>query len=437
MSEAKREMLDRRRGNPDITDGTMPIGTMDDATRARHGHGGSTFDLRTDAPGSRPGSAQPYGGPHSYSAAVSIYSQRLSRPRSASSSGASRTGRTLVTRPASAAINRPSQQHQQFTTSDPVVDTYNEAAIQEALQRLALRQQARQYSAVNSNSVLKPSDITPSKPPMRPSSASSRLSQNSYVPREAFLAQHPGMSVTGQSQMLHSPGAPYARPQTQNSGRYMMEEQMARGVPPRGPTSRQPSAHMAHQPSYSNLVGKGSSQPLAATGNVHLQNANATFNSFIEDPNPQWQTEIASAYSEVTGVPPQNYHMTSVNSRQFQIAQQQAMKQRMMEQSKAMLEQSKAKHSALVSQAQTSAPPATPPLYPAGADMALDLASGEMTEGQLSARGMLVPKPPEQPAYRRPPVNSSRVNRKPIVDETNLNFNFYNSLMANGQSSQI
>ena len=65
------------------------------------GHGGSTFDLRTDGAGgmtqggvNRPGSAQPYGShSHSYSAAVSIYSQRLSRPRSASSSGANRPGR--------------------------------------------------------------------------------------------------------------------------------------------------------------------------------------------------------------------------------------------------------------------------------------------------------------------------------------------------------
>ena len=73
-------------------------------------------------------------------------------------------------------------------------------------------------------------------------------------------------------------------------------------------------------------------------GAQHLQSANATFNSFIEDPsNTQWQNEIASAYNEVTGVAPLNYHQASVNSRQFQIAQQQAMKQRMMEQSKVMI----------------------------------------------------------------------------------------------------
>lgn len=35
--------------------------------------------------------------------------------------------------------------------------------------------------------------------------------------------------------------------------------------------------------------------------NVHLANANATFNSFIDENTPQWQTEIASAYSQVSG----------------------------------------------------------------------------------------------------------------------------------------
>ena len=56
------------------------------------GHG-STFDLRSDGLASRPCSAQPYGSNQSYSTAVSIYSQRLSRPRSASSSGTNRQGR--------------------------------------------------------------------------------------------------------------------------------------------------------------------------------------------------------------------------------------------------------------------------------------------------------------------------------------------------------
>lgn len=108
-----------------------------------------------------------------------------------------------------------------------------------------------------------------------------------------------------------------------SGGRFItMEDHLARSVqrnPPNGLRASQSLQSQHHQQAFNS---------------VHMQNANNTFNSFIEDPNPQWQTEIASAYNEVTGVSPQNYHMTSVNSRQYQIAQQQAMKQRMMEQSK-------------------------------------------------------------------------------------------------------
>ncbi|XP_005096708.1 tubulin polyglutamylase TTLL5 isoform X1 [Aplysia californica] len=455
LSEAKREMLSRRRENPDITDGTMPVGTMDDASRARHvsgstnnnclldSHSGSTFDLRTDGGGggfaSRPGSAQPYGSAHSYSSAVSIYSQRLSRPRSASSSGASRPGRTLAARPASAAMSRPSaqpQQHSIFTTSDPVVDTYNEKAIQDALQRLALKQQARQYSAVNGTNVLK-ADMSPTKPPLglRPGSASSR---------DAYMNHHTAMAVTGQSQTLHSPVtavAAYSRPGSQSGGRYMTMEGQTLGRDGARSNSRQHSAGMTslgRTPSYTNLSSKPPAPQPPQQGNVHMQNANATFNSFIEDQNPQWQNEIASAYSEVTGVPPQNYHAASINSRQYQIAQQQALKQRMLEQSKAMLEQSKAKHDALVTQAQTQqfVSTATPPLYSTTTgELGLDLSPGD-PEAAASAGRMLMPKPPVQPSSYKRPTNGTRINRKPTMDESNLNFNFYSSLMATGQGSQ-
>ena len=37
LSEAKREILSRRRENPDITDGTMPVGTNEDGNRLRQG----------------------------------------------------------------------------------------------------------------------------------------------------------------------------------------------------------------------------------------------------------------------------------------------------------------------------------------------------------------------------------------------------------------
>ena len=73
--------------------------------------------------------------------------------------------------------------------------------------------------------------------------------------------------------------------------------------------------------------------------NVNLQNANLTFNNFIEEPGTQWQNS-------------HNHQPQSLVSRQYQLSQQAAAKQqRMMEQSKQLLEQSKAKHQAMVAQA--------------------------------------------------------------------------------------
>ena len=102
-----------------------------------------------------------------------------------------------------------------------------------------------------------------------------------------------------------------------------------------GASSQQSHPQLTPQLSTSSLTSTGPGSGAQHPQHQHLQSANATFNSFIEDPSSsQWQNEIASAYNEVTGVPPLNYQQASVNSRQFQIAQQQAMKQRMMEQSK-------------------------------------------------------------------------------------------------------
>ena len=88
-------------------------------------------------------------------------------------------------------------------------DTYNEKAIQDALQRLALRQQARQYSSINGSNVLRHelagaggghptgSNLN-SKPPlaimMRPASSGGR--RDPY-----FHSSHapPAMSISGQS----------------------------------------------------------------------------------------------------------------------------------------------------------------------------------------------------------------------------------------------
>ena len=77
-----------------------------------------------------------------------------------------------------------------------------------------------------------------------------------------------------------------------------------------------------------------------------------------------------------------------------------------------MLEQSKAKHDALVSQAQTqqavASTQATSQLYGPSVDLNLDLASVDL-EAAAAGR-VLIPKPPVQPSYKRP-INNTRTNR--------------------------
>ncbi|RUS81198.1 hypothetical protein EGW08_011063, partial [Elysia chlorotica] len=421
-------------------------------------HSSSALDLRAnggvEAGGvaCRPGSASHHQQPphlhspaHTYSQAVSIYTQRLGRPRSASSSGGNprSAGRQTVTRPASAATNRPVQTSL-FTTSDPIVDTYNEKAIQEALQRLTLRQQARQYSAINGSNVLRhelggaggghsSSSNLGSKPPiammMRPASSGGR--RDPYFHSSQV---QPAMSISGQS--IGGPH-PHTSFHSQLHNKPGSQGGAAGGVGSNfagrgGGVSHQVHPQLTPQLSTSSLTSNGSGA--GAPNPQHLQTANATFNSFIEDPSsPQWQNEIASAYNEVTGVPPLNYHQASVNSRQFQIAQQQAMKQRMMEQSKAMLEQSRAKHDALVTQAQSQKPSPSPAytfvddLGKSAIALSTPVPAAMEHPGQISQKP-LVPRPPDQPSYKRM-TSAHRHNRK-LVDESSLNFNFYTNISS-------
>ncbi|GFS10858.1 tubulin polyglutamylase TTLL5 [Elysia marginata] len=229
LSEAKREMLTRRRENPDITGGTVPVGgTMagEDGARTKlaptgsmnnnniffYSHSSSALDLRSnggvEAGGvaCRPGSASQHHQPphlhspaHTYSQAVSIYTQRLGRPRSASSSG----GNSRAT------------------------DTYNEKAIQDALQRLALRQQARQYSSINGSNVLHhelggagggPGNLH-SKPPlaamMRPASSGGRRDTYFHSNHAPLAMSIAGQSIGGPHPHSNLPGQSYGRPGSQ------------------------------------------------------------------------------------------------------------------------------------------------------------------------------------------------------------------------------
>ena len=129
--------------------------------------------------------------------------------------------------------------------------------------------------------------------------------------------------------------------------------------------------------------------------NVNLQNANSTFNSFIEDSKGgPWQNDLALAYNQVTGVLPSNYHTATQSSKQFQLLQQQALK----EQSKALLEQSKAKHQAMVAQAHAVQKSIQQQNQPTSSEVE-------------SAVQKYAPKPPVQPSHTRKVTGSHRVQR--------------------------
>lgn len=208
--------------------------------------------------------------------------------------------------------------------------------------------------------------------------------------------------------MAVHPGARDGRPVSSSGPRYMSkEEYQAR----RGGMGKPPLGKPPHG-------GKN------LQTNVHMANANATFNSFIDENAPQWQTDIASAYNQVTGVSPHNYHTASVNSRQFQLAlqarrsstdlnvdtapagtqprQQQQQQQRLMEQqSRAMMEASKAKHHAMVAQAHAAQRNASNySLNSLSSQSALHLVEVE-GPGAVSSGAGFAPKPPAQPVPNR------------------------------------
>ncbi|XP_050404221.1 tubulin polyglutamylase TTLL5 [Patella vulgata] len=293
----------------------------------------SNTDLRAvNNHGAFVGNNRPISAKHTYTDAVSIYSQRLLRPRSASTGNMAK-GKSPTNRPVSAVVQRPV--NPSFAPSEPTVDTYNEQAIQDALQRLAVRQQARQYSAFNGSCVLSQENIA-TRPPSgyhgnRPGTASSIRStpDNNYSNNTGANFNHQNIVSYNNDNQQN-----YVAPKIAKV-RYTSEENITR------PTT-----------SYKSTTSYMSSKPQSTSHgrqNVHHRNANTTFNTFIEDAGQV--RDIANAYGQITG----NTHYSTGgyhNSRQLQFAQQQMFKQqRLMEQSKALLEQSRAKHQAMVAQA--------------------------------------------------------------------------------------
>ena len=108
---------------------------------------------------------------------------------------------------------------------------------------------------------------------------------------------------------------------------------------------------------------------------------------------------MAAAYSQVTGVAPQNYHTASQTSKQYQLLQQQ---QALKQQSKMLLEQSKAKHQAMIAQAHAvqKANPPRPTMKNINGEIHIE-----------SAIQKFAPKPPIQPSHYRKPTGHHRAQR--------------------------
>ena len=132
--------------------------------------------------------------------------------------------------------------------------------------------------------------------------------------------------------------------------------------------------------------------------------ANETFNSFVEDCEPYWQNDLSAAYNQVTGVSPSAAYVPSRASTQYQLLQQQkAQKQQeMIEQSKALLEASKAKHQAMIAQAHAAA-------AASGHKHHHNNNNTDHHQHPETAMSKYAPRPPAEPPKK--PANSGRMAR--------------------------
>ncbi|WAR19156.1 TTLL5-like protein [Mya arenaria] len=374
--------LGKRRDNSASEKGSGTSSTKlatgwEDVPKAIHSVPSSSADLRSQGSMTPSGShsnlsrtaTYSTGSAASYANAVQIYTQKLStlRPRSATSA-ASKTEK-LRSRPSSANMARPVSAQSAYSSTPDLQDPYNEKVISDALQRLTMRQQARQYSAINSTS------LVPTDSSSRPSSAvGPRENQRNWSAYEnGSVTQHSGSSYSGShDQRSHDRGGGDSNynHQSETTKIISVEEHVTKNRPPSG---------SAQKRGQSAIDLKTIDAQRRKQTNINLQSANATFNSFIGESSTAWHNDLAQAYSQVTGVTPQNYHTPSHSSKQYQLVQQQSLKQ----QSKVLLEQSKAKHQAMIAQAHAVQKSLNRP------------------ESENSMVPMYAPKPPMKPSSRK------------------------------------
>ncbi|XP_071164164.1 tubulin polyglutamylase TTLL5-like isoform X48 [Mytilus edulis] len=289
-------------------------------------------------------------------------------------------------RPMSAAHARPVSA---YATTDPTVDSYNDEAIQNALQRLALRQQARQYSPYNSTTII-PQDVE----------SKSRIG-TAKGQRPSDMLQYRSNSVEDNTYVQTNVNTYMPAGRTLDSAQRAFVSAEEVGI-----KSRPSSA------AYQRQTGDHTGNSQTVQSNVNLQSANATFNNFIDtNSGHNLQNDLAMAYSQVTGVAPQNYHTASQTSKQFQLLQQQ---QALKQQSRVLLEQSKAKHQAMIAQAVQKTNPPRPTMRNINGEIHIE-----------SAIQKYAPKPPIQPAHQRKPTGAHRAQRMVVPHPLETMLEYY------------
>ncbi|XP_019627278.1 PREDICTED: tubulin polyglutamylase TTLL5-like [Branchiostoma belcheri] len=287
------------------------------------------------------------------------YGRRKGRPPSAGRGGsgsrpgsAGRPGSATRTRPMSAVTYRDKPDGQ---TAPQNYREQSEQAINEALQRLAERQAARQYSAPSAHHILA----------QQLANINLAASKHIAAMKSAAAAKKPRART-----------ASWAGSVPTSTG-------IAEGI-------------------YANVQEAESGKTRTAS---ELRGGDATFNSFVEDVG-QGPAGWDQGYG--TGIPTSSYQLQYGSHQTGGVTDDRDRQhQQLKQQSQELLQESKAKHQAMIAAAHTAA----------------QQRAKQHHDGDSAAK--MVPKPPPQPAGTRKPVSTQRMARTMMLDDPG---NFYSSV---------
>ena len=298
---------------------------------------------------------------------------------------------------------------QEYKSSSVNVAWYNFAAFAEsfseqydevinsALQRLAMRQQQRQYTANKASNVL-------------PQSSEARIS-NTRQQNQLWAGPHEGTGGHSvQTNVEHYQQASREDYSNANHRHHTrLHSANSRSSSHENLIDNRRSNTALHVRAHSSSSGAprgGHSKNRTTTKrdpDLNVKSANDTFNIFIDDMHTQ-ALENGGPGRFVASVNGENTYNIARGSHQHQQVSQQMIKQKqMMEASKSLLEQSKAKHQAMVAQAHAAQKKQT-------LDRQVYSGSCETIPTAVMSTEH-TPKPPSNPASNKKPSSTHRIAR--------------------------